>query len=199
MIPKYFLEKLYLNDKRSVAQIAKQLNCSQGRIDYWLDVHEIKKRSISDAQYINHNPQGDPFLLTDRKDVETAFLQGLGLGLYWGEGNKKNTHAVRLGNTDPRLIRTFLAYLKEIWNIDEKKLRFGLQIFSDMNPESALNFWAKELGVPKSTFQKVIVTKSGKVGTYREKTKHGVVTLYFHNKKLRDLICDAIEKIEILG
>jgi hypothetical protein len=32
-------------------------------------------------------------------------------------------------------------------------------------------------------------------GTYRNKTKHGVLTVYFSNTKLRDIIMDAIEEL----
>jgi len=198
MIPKNYLGKLYLADKKSSAEIAKLLSCSAGRIDYWLDAHQIKKRSISDAGYIKHNPAGDPFTYNPPQSLDDSFLAGLGVGLYWGEGNKKNKHAVRLGNSDPRLIRAFLNYLIKIWGIRKEKLRFGLQIFTDINADESLRYWVKELNVPKSAFQKVVVTISGKIGTYREKSKYGVVTLYFNNKKLRDLICKSIDRAALL-
>lgn len=124
------------------------------------------------------------------------FLYGLGLGLYWGEGTKSNTNSVRLGNTDPKLIKTFLKFLKLCFQIDENKLRFGLQVFSDMNPNRALHFWVKELGLKQSQFQKVIVTPARSIGTYRQKTQHGVLTVYFNNKKLRNLIVGEIEKMQ---
>ncbi len=45
----------------------------------------------------------------------------------------------------------------------------------------------------------LINTRSGKIGTYRQKSAHGVVTVYFHNKKLRDILLAEIEKIKELG
>ena len=190
------LQNLYLEKKYSVAQIAKIYGCSEGRINYWLQKWKVPKRTISDAIYLNRNPQGDPFKVSLVRIDSPSFLYGLGLGLYWGEGTKSNKHSIRLGNTDPRLIKKFLELLITIYGIDRTRLQFGLQIFSDMNPEEALRFWQKTLGVQSNQFyRKVVVTESGKIGTYRNKTKHGVLTVYFNNKKLRNILCQTIENL----
>lgn len=195
MIKKEVLEKLYKEKNKSCAEIGKILGYSEKKVDYWIKKHRIPKRSISDAVYARCNPDGDPFSVNKVKNTENAFLFGLGLGLYWGEGTKSNKHTVRLGNTDPRLVKKFIEFLEQIYCIDRKKLKFGLQIFSDMSPQKAKKFWKEELGVQSNQFQKVIVTPERGVGNYRYKTKHGVLTVHFNNKKLRDVICGAIEKL----
>jgi hypothetical protein len=53
--------------------------------------------------------------------------------------------------------------------------------------------------VSPKQFYKTICTPSGKVGSYREKSKHGVLTVYFNNKKLRDHLVAEIEKMRQLG
>ena len=195
MIEKSFLEKEYLIQKKSVSTIASQLKCSQGKVNYWLSKYDLEKRSLSDAQYIKQNPHGNPFSFQSPKNKEEWFLYGLGLGLYWGEGNKRSKTAVRLGNTDPDLVLKFLDFLKILYQIDESRLRFGLQIFSDIDPLVAKQFWCKKLSVSPSTFQKVIVTPSSKKGTYTHKSEYGVLTIYFSNTKIRDSIVNAIEKL----
>jgi len=188
------LAQLYLEKNLSVAEISKLEKCSEGKINYWLAKFNIPKRTISDAIYLKRNPEGDPFKVKVPSNQEEAMLLGLGLGLYWGEGTKSNKLSIRLGNTNPRIIEKFIEFLVKIYGINKEKLRFGLQIFSDMKPDKALKFWLNELGIGKQQFQKVIVTKSRGVGTYRHKTKYGVLTVYFHNKKLRDILCSALEK-----
>jgi len=89
-----------------------------------------------------------------------------------------------------------IEFLVQIYKIDRKKLKFGLQIFSDMPPGDALTFWLKELDVKRSQFQKLIVTPARGRGTYRKKTKYGVLIVHYNNKKLRDIICNVIEKIK---
>lgn len=195
-ISKTYLIREYVRRKKSVAEIADQLKCSENKVTYWLKGYLIQKRSISDALYTKHNPNGDPFKFKKPSTPEEWFLFGLGLGLYWGEGNKKNKMAVRLGNSDPRLIKKFLEFLYTTYAVEEHKVRFGLQIFNDMNPQKVLSFWCEQLHVGKEKFGKVIVTKSRGIGTYREKTNYGVLTIYVSNTKLRNMICSEIEKLK---
>lgn len=190
------LRSSYLEQKKSVAEIAQTYACSEHKINYWMDKYGISKRSISDAIYLKRNPGGDPFLFCSPRNKRDAFLYGLGIGLYWGEGNKRNKLSVRLGNTNPHLIKKFIQFLTEVYSIETSKLRFWLQIFSDMSEKEALSFWTKTLNISRKQFSKTTVTPSGGVGTYREKTKHGVLSVYFHNKKLRDSIVEAVDNID---
>jgi dipeptidase E len=72
------------------------------------------------------------------KTPKEKWLQGLGLGLYWGEGNKKCIHSVRLGNTDPQLLRHFKQFLVELYGVDPSSLKYGLQIFTDIDAVDAI-------------------------------------------------------------
>ena len=194
MLSKETLQGLYLNKKYSAAQIARRVDCSENKVNYWIAKHGIKKRAIGEALYLRHNPKGDPFTVRAPKNINDAILYGLGIGLYWGEGTKANKTSVRIGNTDPRLIRVFIRFLEVCYGIDRNKLKFGLQIFGDMNKESTLRFWTKTLQVPRSQFQRgVVITPHRGVGNYRNKTRYGVLTLYFNNRKLRDISCQAID------
>ncbi len=194
-ISKEFLVDSYVKKGQSVALIAGRLNCSQGRVNYWLKKHGISKRSISNALYLKHNPNGDPFGVKALSRPEDLFLKGLGLDLYWGEGTKRDENSVRLGNTDPDLILTFILFLKKIYGIKEDKLRFGLQIFNDVSADRALAFWSSKLSVSVNQFQKVIVSDIRGKGTYSRKSEHGVLTVYFNNRKLRDIFSQEIENL----
>lgn len=188
------LEKLYSDDRLSVMDISKRLGCSANKVNYWIAKHGIPKRTISEAIYQKHNPGGDPFTIKPVTTNDQAALLGMGLGLYWGEGTKSNKHSVRLGNTDPNLLNEFIRFLTELFDVDRKALRFGLQIFTDIDTEEAILYWIAKLGVSRSQFYRTTVTISGSIGTYRKKSKYGVVTIYFHNKKLRDIINGMLPK-----
>lgn len=192
------VRKLYVTEKKSSAEIAKIFKCSEHKINYWIKKYSIPKRSISEAIYNKHNPDGDPFNIKSIKTIETAKLLGLGLGLYWGEGNKKNKNSIRLGNTDSALIKKFIQFLIEILGIKKKKLKFGLQVFNDMSPKKSLDFWLKELrcfDVKRDQFFKVTVTPSRSLGTYREKSRWGVLTVHFSNIKLKILLDSYIAEV----
>ena len=193
---KELLVTLYVKRKKSAKEVSRLLNCSEHKIHYWLDRYRIFQRSISDALYIKHNPNGDPFRVNRPKTIKAGILFGLGIGLYWGEGTRRNKNSIRLGNTDPKLIRKFIEFLQKMCGVKMSKLHFGLQVFSDMPAAKALKFWMDCLGIPLSQFQKVVITPAMSIGTYRHKTQHGVLTVYCNNKKLRDIICQTIENME---
>ena len=195
MIKRDLLQKLYVENMLSMQQIADTQKCSVNTVNYWMSKYKIKKRTISEGVYAKWNPNGDPFVVYRPRNLEEAMLHGIGLGLYWGEGTKANKHSIRLGNTDPRLMLTFIRFLEQAYKIKKEKLKFGLQVFSDMPAQDALYFWQKILCVQKKQFMKVIVTPSRGVGTYHRKIKHGVLTVYFNNYKLRNILCREIEKI----
>jgi hypothetical protein len=185
------LFNLYTRRNRSMREISKVLGCSATKVAYWMERYKISRRDKSEATYQKRNPFGDPFKLSEPSDFNEALLMGIGLGLYWGEGNKLNKNSIKLGNTDPALVRAFIAFLN-LFKIDKNKLHFGLQIFSDAKPSEALDFWIKQLKVQKSHFQKVVVTPLRGQGTYKRKLKYGVLTVYFNNKKLRDVIISKL-------
>lgn len=169
-------------------EIANLLGYSLHKVAYWMEKHRVPSRSRSDAMYVKHNPNGDPFSFQHPTTIEEAKLFGLGLGLYWGEGTKTNLSSIRLGNTDPELIKAFIRFLIKFFHIRKKDLKFGLQIFSDIDPGEALDFWVKHLRIERSQFYKIVITKSGSIGTYRKKSQYGVLTVMYHNIKLRSLL-----------
>lgn len=189
---KSLLTRLYVSQHMSAAQIAQKLGVSENKVHYWLRQHAVPKRSISEAVYARCNPKGDPFRIRPARSAEHHFLMGLGVGLYWGEGTKSSKNAVRLGNTDPSVIRCFVDFLVQHCGVDRRSLRFGLQIFSDMNSGEATAYWQALLNVAPTQFYKTIVTGARSIGTYRNKTKHGVLTVYFNNKHLRDYLCGLV-------
>lgn len=188
------LKKLYNEKHKSVPEIARLSGCSENKVNYWLAKHQIKKRTISEAIYVKHNPKGDPFKFIAPKGAEDAELFGLGLGLYWGEGTKASKDSIRLGNTDPNLIEKFIEFLIRFFSIKKKDLHFGLQIFSDIEAEHALDFWVKRLKIKRSQFYKPIISMSGSIGTYKKKSEYGVLTVMYHNKKLRNLLVELLPK-----
>ena len=197
-ITRELLSELYLIKKLSSKNIAIQLKCSETNINYWIKKFNIKKRTISEAIYQKNNQKGDPFLLNHPKTLRQMFLFGLGLGLFWGEGTKRNLHAVRLSNSDPELVKKFIDFLVNIYNIDKNKLRFQLLSYDDLNLNKLMTFWTKYLSVKSIQFFKSTILKKRGKGTYLKKMKRGVIIVSFGNIKLRNLICSQIANIENL-
>lgn len=176
-------------------QIANEQDCSLNKIDYWMRRYKIPRRGRSEAGYVYRNPDGDPFTIKSTLTPDEAAVFALGIGLYWGEGTKASKNAVRIGNSDPGILLAFIDFLQTIYSVPKDKLKFGIQIFSDMDTEVAIQYWCERLNIKRSQFYAPHVTISGKIGTYRKKSSHGVVTLYFHNTKLQQILVDHINKM----
>jgi hypothetical protein len=186
---------LYVNDKKSTLQIAEILSCSQGKINYWLKKYNIQKRTISDSIYLLKNPNGDPFKFKKPYNIKSGILFGLGLGLYWGEGDKRGNEGARLSNSDPKLIKSYINFLIETLGIDKERLRFSIQIPPDLSSKDTLNFWINELNLNKNQFYKPYILKKRGNGSYKNKSKYGTIIVYFNNIKLKKLICNLIDKL----
>ena len=99
-----------------------------------------------------------------------------------------------MGNTDPNLIEKFIEFLTKIFRVSKNDMKFGLQLFTDIDEKDAILFWIKKLKIKKEQFYKVSVNVSIKTGTYRKKCKYGVLTVYYHNKKMKDLLMSLLPK-----
>ena len=75
--------------------------------------------------------------------------------LYLGEGSK--THGrVQMANTRADILRYFLRALRRLYQIDEQRLSFRLNLVPAAAPEEAsfAAWWARELPAPPDRFQK---------------------------------------------
>ena len=195
---KKHLEKLY-NNGRSMAEIARDLNCSIHKVVYWMEKYGLKRRSHSEATYLKANPHGDPFKIKNNLNLKEMFLYGLGIGIYWGEGDKMSKNAVRVANTDPYVIKTFTRFLLNICGLEKRKLLYNLISFNDSNPEEARIFWAKELETSPEKFGKIVQIPSQGKGTYKKKSKYGVCIVIVCNMKLKAWMMKQIQAISKPG
>ncbi len=122
--------------------------------------------------------------------------------LYLGEGFKK-TDETAMGNSDPIILRTFLAILKNNYNLDPYRIRCELHIRADQDPEKIKCFWSKELGLPINNFATPIVDQRT-VGSKTYPSYKGVCTLRCGNvaiqRKLLYLsksFCNKIAEIKM--
>ena len=84
-----------------------------------------------------------------------------GCALYWAEGSKKD---FGLSNTDPELIKTFINILRNVFNIQDDRLRISIRIYEDMDRDKCLNFWSQIVEVEKEKFTNVDVLFGKKKG-----------------------------------
>lgn len=182
---------------QSFAEIAKTFGCSVHKIKYWMGKYKIPSRSISEAVYLKSNPTGDPFKIKENLSKSDIFLFGLGIGIFWGEGNKSIlTSGLRVANTDPGIIKTFRNFIKIIYGLEDRRFSYSLICFNDSDPNTSKNYWANQLKISPQKFGKItIIPKQGK-GTYKNKSLYGVCTVLANNSKLRKLVLEKIQELK---
>jgi len=186
MITKEKLERLY-NKGLSMMEIAKKIGCSNSGVKYLADKYNIPRRSRSEANYLKYNPGGNPFKIKKLKTKEDINLFNLGVGLFLGEGSKKNKFNVALANSTPQILQLFLKFLREICGVEERKIKAALNIFNDVDSKEVVNFWSKMTKIHINRFNTIIIRKS-KGGTYKNKSRWGTLTIYVPNVKLKAIM-----------
>ena len=179
---------------QSMFQIAKHFGCSVHKVVYWMKKYDINRRSRSEAIYLFNNPNGDPFSIKNNLTEEEILLKGMGLGIYWGEGNKTSKNSLRVSNTDPYLIKTFRSFLRQICQVKESKIGYAIVCFNDSDPQKVKSYWSKELKISPEKFGKIVQVPPQGKGTYKRKSIYGVCTLRFNNTKLKRWLMDKIVK-----
>jgi len=82
------------------------------------------------------------------------------VGLYWGEGTKKDFTVI---NSDPFLIQTFIHCLKTL-NIPNDRLSLSLRVHTEISVSQAKTFWSRTTGLPKELIERVEVIEGKKKG-----------------------------------
>ena len=195
MLQKEKLERLYRGGL-SMMEIAKEVGYSPSGVKHWMDKYNIPRRSWSEATYVKRNPNGDPFKIKNKLNLKESELNGLGLGIYCGEGDKSsNNTSVRLSNTDPTLIKKFKEFLVKIYGVKKEKFRYSLVMFNDGDKIKAVKFWEAHLGIKRNQLGKIVIIPPQGRGTYKEKNQFGVLTITVSNSKLKEKILEELKQI----
>jgi hypothetical protein len=120
----------------------------------------------------------------------------IGLGIYWGEGDKTDNGRVAVINTDPELLRTMVGFYRQCLGILDSSLRIGLFIYEDINKDATILFWSEKLKISRSQFIKLQVLKSRSRLT-KNKSKYGICSLYFSNTEFNVKIHEWIRLLSI--
>jgi len=108
--------------------------------------------------------------------------------LYMGEGAKTEGQ-FSIGNSDPRIVQTWLALLRRLFDIDENKLRCQLAISEGMDEQNLKLYWSAVTSIPVSQFIKTSFRRDSG-GRKREGYK-GVCIVHYYSLEVRRLL-DAI-------
>ncbi|MEV6613633.1 hypothetical protein AB0N31_07090 [Streptomyces sp. NPDC051051] len=153
-------------------QIQAELGCSKSSVSLWVrDLPKptprytqeeklalmqeglARRRAAEDEERVRIKAASREEIgkLTDRE----LFMAGV--ALYWAEGSKSKPYArrerVAFVNSDPGVIRTYLAWLR-LLDVAPERLGFRVLIHESADVDAAHRFWADIAGVDVSDFAK---------------------------------------------
>lgn len=186
----------------SVKSIAKELHAAQSSVSLW--VREVKLTEMQ-TQHLRANTHTQEviekrrqarlkselakrrfFIEAAKKEVgliNKRELQLIGAALYWAEGAKKQS-TVQFSNGDPNMIMVMMRLFRDIFHVDESKLRGCIHIHEHLDVEAAEKYWQTVTGISASKFYKTYnkPNKSSK-GT-RNSLPYGVCDIYVHDVRV---------------
>ena len=88
------------------------------------------------------------------------------IGLYWGEGTKKDFSLI---NSDPHLLQAVMSSLDSL-NIGKDRIDLSLRVHKGISVPKAKMFWSRAIGVPINRIGRIEVIEGKKKG----KLPHGM-------------------------
>ena len=111
----------------------------------------------------------------DIDEISRRDLMLLGTMLYWAEGSKEKEYypgiGVVFGNSDVKMIKLYLKWLKDCLMVSNDEITFGIYIHETYkdNLETLRSFWSKNTGFPINFFDKVYFKKNKLNGNRKNK------------------------------
>jgi predicted DNA-binding protein YlxM (UPF0122 family) len=177
----------------SAREIAKELNVSIDAVYYFLRKHNIPRRSARENNAVQFWKKRPSFKVKSRLTHDEELLKIAGIMLYWGEGSKwPGEVIVDFANSNVDMIEIFLAFLRRVCGINEKKLRAYLYCYKNQNPNKLVKFWSKVTKIPTQQFTKPYIRKDFR-SCKTDKMKYGLLHVRYYDKKLLLLIKEWIK------
>lgn len=157
----------------SYNHIIKSVPVAKSTLSEWLHnvpftpnkqtLEKIKKARLASGIY-KHGAKIKSLEKADlqaRKDIISLSkreIMMLGIGLYIGEGGKTDG-LTRIINSDPKVIKFAVKWLKVSFGIHVKNIKIRLFLYPDNVEKDCINFWSKSTGIPINQFFKSIIDK----------------------------------------
>ncbi len=189
------IKEMYYVKKMSMNAIALHLDVGIDAVTYFMRKYDMKRRTVALSNNFVFQNKALSFKEKIKLSKKQENLKLVGLMLYWAEGYKTiKSKGIDFANSDKDMILIFVKFLREIYQIDEKRLRVLLYCYSDQKISECLDFWSKLTGIPKSQFSKPYIRKDFK--TTGRKMKYGMIHVRYSDKKLFLAIIESINKLK---
>lgn len=195
----------------SIGEIAKKLNIAKSTVHSWVSKIVLTKKQFNKIQ--TKNPASKTFLgnrssdSTSKRARDTRLnfqkigkleigkisLHLMGCMLYWGEG-AKDKNAVRLTNYDPEILKIFIKFLRECYQITNDLIKIYVISYSKETVDENESFWTDFLELPKSSLGKSFIVKSKENSKNIKFHEHGGCRIEVYRTEIVQRIFGSIKQ-----
>ena len=158
-----------------IKEIARLLGVSKSSVSLW--VRDIQLSAAQHEALRQRNPaynrqlNGRAVAAANRRAARQSYqaegrelarrgdpLHAAGCMLFWAEGSRTR-NAVRFTNSDPEMIRFFIAFLRKFFDVPDDRVRVWCNLFADhaSRQEEVETFWLEVVGLPRTCLTKSTV------------------------------------------
>lgn len=199
---------------KTYSEIIEVLNVPKGTLSDWLSEYPLtdeqllllqknikykKLLGVERTTAVKHKKKQERLQKTIQLEKEQLLpllekeLYLSGLFLYWGEGLKGWGGSISLNNTDPKVVKFYIFWLVTSLRIPKEKLKVIVHLYNDMDIEESLDYWSKELSLPRSQFIRPYIKKSLRSSLTQKGYGHGTCGIYVCNQPLKEKIMAGIQ------
>jgi hypothetical protein len=172
------------------AEILKQIPVAKSTLSLWLKSvglskeqnQRITEKKLASARRGGQAKHLQRLALVEKINKESASEIGsitkrelwlMGIMLYWAEGSKEKDYApgspADFSNSDPRMIRLFLIWLRDAIGLGDEDIFIELYVHETRKDDipKMIKIWSRHIGFPKSKFRHIYL-KKGKTKTNRK-------------------------------
>ncbi|MEN9614061.1 MAG: hypothetical protein RLZZ347_368 [Candidatus Parcubacteria bacterium] len=196
----------------SYSQIKEELGVSKSTLSGWLRNMPLSEERIKELGALNpmriercrntkmrkRQDRLDSVFRRVIKDIGVLSRREIfltGFFLYWGEGWKSTKATMALTNTNPQMMKYFMRWIETL-GVDKRKVKVSLQLYSDMDIQKQISFWAKELSIPRRQFRKPYVKESRLSDiTYKTGFGHGTCSVIIENRDIAEYVLMGVKSL----
>ncbi len=185
----------------SIKEISGELGIAQSTSSLWVKglilSQKAKKRIVGRRLIGYHNAaahwkeksireQQEYKLIADKLingiEISEDYCKVFCAILYWCEGGKSHQTSVGFTNSDPLLIKTFIALFRKSFTVDERKFRILMHLHAYHSEKIQKNFWSDLTGIPENKFQKTYLKANS--GKRIKEGYQGCISIRYYDAKI---------------
>ena len=198
----------------ALGQIAKQLGVSKSSVSTWVRdivLSPAQHEALSGENAMYERQRYSCVVRTVRCRHERTWwqiegrvaarrgdpLHAAGCMLFWAEGSK-HRNVAQLANSDPELIRLWVAFLRAEFAVEDDALRVTCNLFADHvhRQREIEDFWLSVIAAPRSCLTKSIVNHYSRSSARKRVNMlpYGTCRVTVHRTRIAQHLFGAIQE-----